>query len=66
MDLSAYLQDRKLNQAAFASLVGVSEAAVCRWVSGKSRPSWEKLSQIERVTDGKVTARDFVPAEALA
>jgi transcriptional regulator with XRE-family HTH domain len=64
MQLSDYLTQRGLKQAEFASMIGVSEAAVSRWATGKGRPSWAAVAAIERSTDGAVAAKDFMSAPA--
>jgi len=43
-------------QVALADAIGVSQAAVWKWLKGKvSRISWERAMQIEQATGGKVT-----------
>jgi len=53
MTLSTYLDASKMSQADFASAVGVKQPTVHRWLNG-ARPSWDKASEIERITGGKV------------
>lgn len=43
-----------------AGILGVSRQAVHQWLSGATRPSAAVLAKIEDMTDGAVTARDFV------
>lgn len=62
MDLGAYLQTNKLSQAQMASRLDVSQGAVNRYVLGLRMPRPAILRRIERVTDHKVTAEDFLTA----
>ncbi len=67
MTLEAFLKANGLKQAQFAEMVGASEGAVSRWLSGASRPSWDRLSVIEAATAGAVMPSDFMrprPAQA--
>ena len=61
MKLAEYLSQEKLTDEAFGALVGMSQSQISRIKRGVSRPSWETLAAIERVTDGSVRAADFVP-----
>ena len=64
MKLSDFMRERELTDAAFATLVGgCSEFAVRKWRYGERTPRGEMLARIGQVTDGVVTANDFVPAE---
>lgn len=61
MKLAEYLSQEKLTDEAFGGLVGMSQSQISRIKRGVSRPSWEALAAIERVTDGSVRAADFIP-----
>lgn len=61
MRLSEYLAQAGLRQRALAERLAVSEATVSRWVSGRDMPSGRRLADLERLTQGAVTAADFVP-----
>jgi len=61
MKLDQYLADRKLTDAAFAALVGMSQSQVNRLRRGLSQPSWDTAALIEHTTGGKVSAADFLP-----
>lgn len=61
MKLDKYLSAKKLTDAAFASLVGMSQSQVNRLRRGLSQPSWDTVATIERATGGKVSALDFTP-----
>ena len=38
--------DFNLNQSTFASLIGVKQSQVSEWLSGKSKPGYDKLKLI--------------------
>ncbi len=59
MTLAAWLAKRRLTQAEFAILCGLSETHVCRLVSGLKYPSFETMVRIHNETGGKVTFRDM-------
>lgn len=59
MKLNTYLNENNLSQAAFAAMIGVSQAAVERYSNGKRIPEPPVMREIARVTDGMVTANDF-------
>jgi len=60
-DLIKYLEDTGLSQRAFAEQVGVRQACVSRWVTGKAYPDWEhSLPKIVKATGGKVDANSFL------
>ncbi|WP_186307177.1 helix-turn-helix domain-containing protein [Mesorhizobium amorphae] len=61
MKLAEYLSQEKLTDEAFGALVGMSQSQISRIKRGVSRPSWENLASIERVTGSLVTAADFIP-----
>jgi transcriptional regulator with XRE-family HTH domain len=66
MKLAEFLNTEKLTDEAFGALVGMSQSQISRIKRGVSRPSWESLAAIERVTDGKVRAADFIPEASAA
>lgn len=53
-----------MTRAAFATLIGASEPSVTAYCNGSVWPSREKMEAIVRVTEGKVTANDFLQTEA--
>lgn len=66
MKLNAYLADKKMSVADFAKLVPVDPVTVHRWISGGRFPM-KHLAKIAEITQGAVTANDFVtvpPADA--
>lgn len=66
MKLAEYLSQEKLTDEAFGALVGMSQSQISRIKRGVSRPSWENLAAIERVTGSSVTAADFIPSASAA
>ncbi len=60
MKLAQYLSDQGLTDEAFAATVGISQSQISRLKRGISRPSWETLAAIEKVSGGLVTASDFL------
>ena len=62
MKLHTYLKRENLKLGDFALRIGVSHAAVSRYLTGHRRPNWEVLDRIEQATAGEVTANDFVRA----
>ena len=59
MLLKEYLNEKKLTQGDFASLVDVSDAQINRLISGKRTPSFKLAKKIQKVTNGVVTIDDF-------
>lgn len=44
-----------------AQKINMSYVAVCDWATGKKTPSPESCFRIEKVTNGKVKAKDILP-----
>lgn len=61
MKLSAWISKKKLTHAAFGAMIGATQAAVSRYVSGQRVPRPRVMARIVEVTKGQVTANDFVP-----
>jgi DNA-binding transcriptional regulator YdaS (Cro superfamily) len=59
MGLKEYLETT--TQADIARLLGCSQGLVSQWLSGVQRVTAERAVQIEKVTDGKVTAAELRP-----
>jgi hypothetical protein len=57
--LATYLQDRGISEARFAEMIGVSQAAVNRYIAGKRRPRRAVVLRIMAATQGAVTANDL-------
>jgi transcriptional regulator with XRE-family HTH domain len=64
MKLETYLRENGLTDEAFASLVGISQSQVSRIKRDKSWPTRDVMKRIAVVTDGAVTANDFVAESA--
>ncbi len=62
MKLHDYLKDCGISDAEFGSLVEASEDAVRKWKYGQRMPRPQVLARIREVTNGAVTANDFLPA----
>lgn len=63
MKLRAWIDHQGMSQAEAADLLGVSEASMSRWISGKDRPSWPNLAKITLVSKGLVSAADFMESD---
>lgn len=63
MKLLDYLKANSISDEDFARRVGVSISvgAVRKWKYGERVPRLPELVRIEELTDGAVTARDFLP-----
>ncbi len=61
MDLNKYLKLRCQGTRQFAEILDVSYETVRRYRTGERRPGWNVLALIAVVTEGAVTANDFVP-----
>lgn len=62
MKLLTYMADRDLDDSALAEKIGnCSEYAVRKWKYGERIPRLAHLIRIAEVTEGAVTANDFVP-----
>lgn len=60
MRLDTYLDSKSIPDSDFAVLIGVSRQTVHRYKSGERFPEPPILSKISEVTNGEVTANDFV------
>jgi transcriptional regulator with XRE-family HTH domain len=59
MTLPEYITKHQITQAQFAKAIGVSEAALSRYVNGSRVPNSIIMRRIHSQTYGKVTANDF-------
>ena len=59
MRLDQYLSEKGLRGSEFASLIGVTEETVRRYLKGERKPEWRVLEKIRAATSGDVTADDF-------
>jgi len=64
MTLTEFFQLKYLSRREFASEIGVDPVTVYRWENGSRLPV-RHFARISEVTNGRVTANDFVqPSEA--
>lgn len=59
MNLRRYLTVSGISEAAFGAQIGVSQAAVNRYVRRARIPTPQIMARIVEATDGQVTANDF-------
>lgn len=64
MKLAAYMKITRTTDAKLAEEVERDRSTVTRWRQGKTRPDWLAIEKLEAVTNGAVTAQDFVTLEA--
>ena len=60
--LHRYLKQPGQSMAALAARVGVFPSTITRPLKGERQPSIELAKEIERKTNGEITARDFIAA----
>lgn len=60
MDLAEFMKSAEMSDAQLADLVKRDRSNVTRWRLGRTKPDFDALVAIEKISDGKVTARDFV------
>lgn len=61
MTLDQWIAGRQMRMAEVAAAIGVHLVTAYKLRSGKAKPSIRVAAAIERLTDGQVTARDFMP-----
>lgn len=61
MKLDAYLTKQNLTAAEFGRRIGLDGISMWKIRTGKRLPTLPQAVAIQRVTEGKVTAEDFVP-----
>jgi DNA-binding transcriptional regulator YdaS (Cro superfamily) len=54
--LARHLEDKGMTQTALADRMGVSQALVNQWVTGRRRPNLDSAFAIERATGGAIPA----------
>ena len=59
MKLLQYLVQNEISQKKLAEILKVSQPTVNKWLNNKAVPSGKRIVEIERLTDGNVSARDF-------
>lgn len=60
--LGDYLAARNMTLKAFADSVGSDESSISRYVRGERVPRGQTMARIIAITNGQVTANDFLPA----
>jgi DNA-binding transcriptional regulator YdaS (Cro superfamily) len=63
MTLHEFRTAEKMTLTALAARLGRPLSTVHGWVTGSRKPGWDDIPAIERATDGRVTAADFVPRQ---
>lgn len=66
MHLAKFIQDNSLTQRRLARALGVTEAAISLWARGKRTPNYRNIRKIRALTEGQVSADDFLRARELA
>ena len=64
MKLIQYLVQNEISQKKLAELLQVSQPTIHKWLNDKAIPSGRRIVEIERLTDGKVRAKDFFNGKA--
>lgn len=59
MRLADWIAEVEISRAGLARRLGVSWITLWRWLTGRAHPSARSVARIERITDGRVTARDL-------
>lgn len=60
MKLCEYLEVNGITQKFFSKKIGVNPTHLSRWVSGKTIPRINYIMEVEKATNGAVSARDWV------
>jgi 3,4-dihydroxy 2-butanone 4-phosphate synthase/GTP cyclohydrolase II len=60
MKLAEYLTGRSIKRNEFAASIGVTPGRITQLCDGSGWPSRDVAERISAVTDGKVTANDFL------
>lgn len=66
MKLKDYLESKGISAVRFAADMNVSYSTLCYWRNGQKHPSLEHMIEIEKLTNGEVTMKDFEPKKKLA
>lgn len=61
MTLAEWMTQHAKTPEALAEELGVHWATIYKWRARTAFPRVAQLAALERITDGKVTARDFMP-----
>lgn len=60
MKLGEWMEESQLDDAAVAARVRSDRSTISRVRRGMHKPSWELVEKLRDVSDGKVTANDFL------
>lgn len=60
MKLDQYLSETQKKPSVFAAEIGVAPSTITRLLKGERSPRLDLISLIQRHTEGKVTANDFL------
>jgi transcriptional regulator with XRE-family HTH domain len=66
MQLAEFITENSLTQRHLALTLGVTEAAISLWARGLRTPNYRNLRKIRALTEGQVSADDFLRAKELA
>lgn len=59
MNLAEFMKAEGINDQQLAEKVKRDRSNVLRWRNGTTKPDFAALVEIEKISGGKVTARDF-------
>jgi transcriptional regulator with XRE-family HTH domain len=59
MHLNEYMRLKNLSDSDVAAKIGVARETISRIRRRKSRPDWETIVQLRKLSRGAVTANDF-------
>lgn len=62
MNLADFMKSMGMSDVDLATIVNRDRTNVLRWRKGTTKPDFDALVAIEKISDGKVTARDFAEA----
>jgi len=60
MKLKIWLETKGIRPATFAKQLGCSHTTIGRYLNGERLPRRNILMKIDKVTEGEVTANDFI------
>ena len=63
MELTTWLEKKKMKAGWFARMCGVDETLVSRWLAGIRNPTPAQVKTVEKYTNGDVTLADWARAE---
>lgn len=60
MKLETYLSNKTITQTAFAEKIGVTQAALSRYMQGKRKVPLGVIAKVQTATKGAVTFKDWL------